>query len=60
MRRLAIEVRSMCAAGLRDEQIMRLAQLKQEIAAHQRTEVTPDHQRLLFAKYLHENGRLLD
>jgi hypothetical protein len=57
---LEAEVRSMCAAGLLDEQIICLAQLKQEIVALRRTEMTVDHQRLLFAKYLREAGRLLD
>ena len=54
------DVRSMCAAGLLDEQIIRLAQLKQEIAARHRTEWTIDYRRLEFAKYLRNDGRLLD
>ena len=60
MQELEAEVKSMCAAGLLDEQIMCLAHLKQEIVAQRRTEVTVDHRRLLFAKYLRESGRLLD
>jgi hypothetical protein len=57
---LEAEVKSMCAAGLLDEQIMCLAQLKQDIVAQRRTELTVDYQRLMFIKYLREAGRLLD
>jgi hypothetical protein len=48
----------MYAAGLREEQVLRLQQLKAEIDAHQRSEFTLDYYRRAFAKYLYDAGRL--
>jgi hypothetical protein len=58
MRPSEAEWQSMYAAGLREEQVHQLLQLKGEIDAHQRSEFTLAYYRQAFAKYLYDAGRL--
>jgi hypothetical protein len=58
MQQLEAGVKSMCAAGLSNEQIIQLARLKHLIAMHERSDDTVDFKRLAFAKYLYETGKI--
>jgi len=51
---------TMWMAGLNETEIMNLVWLKQEIHAGRRSELTPAHKRLMFFRYLREQGRLHD
>jgi hypothetical protein len=55
-----MEVEIMRAAGIEDEGIIRLAGLRRRVAQGDCSEVTEEHKRLLFGKYLRETSRLTD
>jgi len=57
---LNTEVEALQAAGLRDDEIARLASLKRRIQTGERGELTHEYKRLLFARYLYETGCLHD
>jgi hypothetical protein len=60
MTKIEMEVEIMRAAGLQDEAIARLAWLKQRVDHGDCTELTGEYKRLVFFKYLYEEGRLRD
>jgi len=60
MSKLDVDVEIMRAAGLEDEEILRLAYLKWRVSAGGCTELTMEYKRLLFFKFLYETGRLSD
>jgi hypothetical protein len=60
MSKLDMEVEIMRAAGIEDEEIVRLAGLRQRVASGDCSEVTLEHKRLAFYKYLVDNNRLSD
>ena len=53
MTTLELEVEIMRAAGLEDDEILRLAWLKRRVDAGACTELTPEYKRLLFLEYLY-------
>jgi hypothetical protein len=53
-----IQVEIMHAARLDDEEILRLAWLKQQVKAGRRDELTMEYKRRLFLKHLYEVGAL--
>ena len=54
--RPATALEAMLAAGLDERQILNLVRLRHAVFAGQRSEVTPEHKRLLFGRYLYEQG----
>ena len=60
MNQLIVEVEIMRAAGIDDEEIFRLAWLKQRIDHGACDELTDEFKRLRFFKYLYDSGRLHD
>jgi hypothetical protein len=60
MSKLDMEVEIMRAAGIDDDEIVRLAGLRQRVASGDCSEVTLEHKRLAFYKYLVDNNRLND
>lgn len=58
MNQLQIEVEIMRAAGLDDEKIARLALLKQRVEAGECDDLTLEHKRLTFLKFLYDNRRI--
>jgi hypothetical protein len=48
----------MRTSGLSDADIERLRWLKYQIAAGKRSEISVEHKRLMFGRYLYEQGRL--
>ncbi|MEA2642745.1 MAG: hypothetical protein QOF51_4139 [Chloroflexota bacterium] len=58
MNQLTVKVEIMRAAGLEDDEIVRLAWLKQRVDAGQCDELTEEFKRLTFFKHLHDTGRL--
>jgi hypothetical protein len=55
---LDVKVEIMRAAGLVDEEILRLAGLKRRVEAGQCDDLTLEHKRLTFLKFLHDSGRV--
>ena len=53
MTQLDVKVEIMRAAGLLDDEIIRLAWLKRRVLTGHYTELTPEYKRLLFAKWLY-------
>ena len=60
MSNLDMEVEIMRAAGIEDSEIIRLAGLRQRVAVGDCSEVTAEHKRLEFCRYLLETSRLTD
>ena len=60
MRQLGVEIELMCACGLNDEEIMRLARLRQQVEVGRFSELTWEFKRLEFFKHLFVTGRLHD
>ena len=58
MNQLDVKVEIMRAAGLEDEDIVRLAWLKKRVASGQCDDLTIEHKRLTFLKFLHDSGRV--
>jgi hypothetical protein len=54
------DVATMLSAGLGNQEIWRLLCLKRCIEAGKLSELTPEHKRLVFMKYLVDSGRLHD
>ena len=54
MVRLEIQIEIMRAAGLTDDEILRLAWLKQQIGTGKCDDLTLEHKRLLFLKHLYQ------
>ena len=52
----ATALETMWAAGLTEIEILHLIGLKQDIAAGRRSELTLEHKRLQFARYLYGQG----
>ncbi len=58
---LDTQIAAMMAAGLSDDDVMRLTMLKFEIAADRTHDDTIEHRRAIFARYLAiQAGRCLD
>lgn len=53
-----VELEIMKAAGLGDEQIARLAIVRNEVDFGRRSELTIESKRLIFSKYLCEAGKI--
>lgn len=60
MNQLTVKVEIMRAAGLQDEEIVRLAWLKQRVEHGQCDELTYEFKRMKFFHYLYQAGRLHD
>jgi len=58
MNQLDVKVEIMRAAGLEDDEILRLAWLKQRVENGLCDDLTIEHKRLTFLKFLHESGRV--
>jgi hypothetical protein len=58
MNQLDVKVEIMRAAGLEDEEIIRLAWLKKRVDTGQCDDLTIEHKRLTFLKFLHDSGRV--
>jgi len=55
---LDVKVEIMLAAGLEDDEILRLAWLKRRVESGECDDLTIEHKRLTFLKFLHESGRV--
>jgi len=55
---LDVKVEIMLAAGLDDDEILRLAWLKRRVESGECDDLTIEHKRLTFLKVLHETGRI--
>jgi hypothetical protein len=60
MNAIETQVEIMRAAGIADEQIARLADLRRRIAAGGCDDLTIEYKRSLFLKYLYEGGLVHD
>ena len=58
MARIEIEIEIMRAAGLEDDEIARLALLKHKVQVGQVDDLTIEHKRLSFLKFLYDNRRI--
>ena len=58
MNRLDIEIEIMRAAGLNDDDILRLALVRRRVDAGECDDLTIEHKRLLFLKHLYRRGRM--
>ncbi len=58
MNQLDVKVEIMLAAGLEDDEILRLAWLKRRVESGECDDLTIEHKRLTFLKFLHESGRV--
>ena len=58
MNQLDVKVEIMRAAGLEDDEILRLAWLKQRVENGLCDDLTIENKRLTFLKFLHESGRV--
>ena len=58
MDQLDMQVEIMRAAGLADDEILRLAMLKQRVSSGQCDDLTIEYKRFSFLKYLYEEGRV--
>jgi hypothetical protein len=58
MDQLDMQVEIMRAAGLADEEILRLAMVKRQVSAGQCDDLTIEYKRFAFLKYLYEEGRV--
>ena len=58
MEQLEVKVEIMRAAGLQDDAIVRLAWLKRRVADGLCDDLTIEHKRLTFLRYLCESGRV--
>ena len=57
---LDMEVEVMRAAGIEDNEIIRLASLRRKVAVGDCSEVTDEHKRMVFCRYLIENSQITD
>lgn len=53
---IGLEVRIMLAAGLEDNEIIRLAQFKHQVNVGQADDLTPEYKRSMFLKHLYTAG----
>ncbi|MEA2639520.1 MAG: hypothetical protein QOF51_914 [Chloroflexota bacterium] len=60
LQQLAAKIELMWACGLNDDEILRLARLRQQVEHGECTELTGEFKRLAFFQYLHATGRLHD
>lgn len=60
MSNLDMEVEIMRAAGIEDSEIIRLAGLRRRVAVGDCSEVTDEHKRMEFCRYLLETSRLTE
>ena len=51
---------AMLTAGLSEDEILRLFRLRRDIDSGRRSEITLEHKRLTFARYLYEHGLMHD
>ncbi|HZT06163.1 MAG TPA: hypothetical protein VFC51_03975 [Chloroflexota bacterium] len=58
MNQVGNEVEIMMAAGLDDDEILRLAQFKQRVTAGECDDLTIEYKRIMFLKFLYSEGRL--
>ena len=58
MNQLDVKMEIMRAAGLEDDEILRLAWLKKRVDRGECDDLTIEHKRLTFLKYLHDSGRV--
>ena len=58
MNQLDVQVEVMRAAGLQDDEILRLAHLRHRVAAGTCDDLTTDYKRVMFLKYLYDHGHL--
>ena len=58
MDQLDMQVEIMRAAGLADDEILRLAMLKRQVSSGQCDDLTIEYKRFSFLKYLYEEGRV--
>ena len=58
MNQLDVKVEIMKAAGLEDDEILRLAWLKRRVESGTCDDLTIEHKRLTFLKFLHETERV--
>ena len=54
------QVEIMRAAGIQDDQIVRLADLRRRVSAGNCDDLTIEYKRSMFVKYLYEAGRVHD
>jgi hypothetical protein len=59
MSQIDVKVEVMRAAGLVDDDIVRLAWLRQRVLAGKCDDLTPEHKRLIYGKFLHDSGRCI-
>ena len=60
MNTVETQVEIMRAAGIEDDQIVRLAELRRRITAGRCDDLTIEYKRSMFVKYLYEAGRVHD
>jgi hypothetical protein len=60
MNTVETQVEIMRAAGIEDDQIVRLAELRRRINAGRCDDLTIEYKRTMFVKYLYEAGRVHD
>ncbi len=58
MNQVDTQVEIMRAAGIQDEQIVRLADLRRRVSAGRCDDLTIEYKRSMFVKYLYEAGRV--
>ena len=52
------DVEIMLAAGLEDDEILRLAHFKHRVSAGECDDLTIEYKRIMFLKYLYDAGRI--
>ena len=57
MREEKLEIEIMKAAGIEDAEIVRLAGLRKRVAAGVISEITEEHKRMMFTRFLIETNR---
>ncbi len=60
MNQVETQVEIMRAAGIEDEQIVRLANLRRLVSAGRCDDLTMEYKRSMFVKYLYDAGRVHD
>ncbi len=60
MNQVETQVEIMRAAGIEDEQIVRLTNLRRRVSAGNCDDLTIEYKRSMFLKYLYDAGRLSD
>ncbi len=58
MKQIESGVEIMMAAGLEDEQILKLAIVKHEVEVGERDDLTIEYKRMMFLKYLSETEKI--